>query len=188
MSLGQPRSASAVRPLSNDRGLHRNGLWWGGTGSRGRTLRQMATTGQQTTVQRWQRRLLPSDLVEAPGAARSARDWLGDSAVFALAVLIGVTNLVPTVWTRRGHTRWRRAARLDRLPAALGPAHVSVACGSPRSGPQPSRRLPAVRRRLRCSTSRSGARAATVALTGLMLLAIAISSSSTRRRAAIGCR
>jgi signal transduction histidine kinase len=56
-------------------------------------LGQMATAGHETSVQRWQRRLLPSDLVEAPGAARSARDWTVDSTVFALAVLIGIASL-----------------------------------------------------------------------------------------------
>jgi signal transduction histidine kinase len=53
----------------------------------------MAATGHQTGVHRWQRRLLPSELIEAPGAARSARDWIVDSAVFALAVLIGIASL-----------------------------------------------------------------------------------------------
>jgi signal transduction histidine kinase len=53
----------------------------------------MATTGQQTGVQGWQRRLLPSDLVAAPGAARSARDWFVDSAVFGLAIVFGFVSL-----------------------------------------------------------------------------------------------
>src|SRR5262245_3275338 len=57
----------------------------------------MATTGQQTSVQRWQRRLLPSELIEAPGAARSARDWIVDSVLFALAVMFGVFSLGASV-------------------------------------------------------------------------------------------
>jgi signal transduction histidine kinase len=57
----------------------------------------MATTGQQTSVQRWQRRLLPSELIEAPGAARSPRDWLVDSAVFGLAILLGIAGLGSSV-------------------------------------------------------------------------------------------
>jgi signal transduction histidine kinase len=57
----------------------------------------MAATGQETSVQRWQRRLLPSELTEAPGAGRSPRDWVVDSAVFALAVLLGVASLGASV-------------------------------------------------------------------------------------------
>ena len=54
---------------------------------------RMATRGQQTGVQGWQRRLLPSDLVAASGAARSARDWFVDSTVFALAIVFGAVSL-----------------------------------------------------------------------------------------------
>jgi signal transduction histidine kinase len=56
----------------------------------------VASTGQRTSVQQWQRRLLPSELIEAPGGSRSARNWFVDSAVFALAALIGVANLGTT--------------------------------------------------------------------------------------------
>jgi signal transduction histidine kinase len=68
----------------------------GGADPAGVRFGGVASTGQQTSVQRWQRRLLPSELIEAPGASRSARDWFVDSAVFALAVLIGITNLGTT--------------------------------------------------------------------------------------------
>ena len=50
---------------------------------------------ERSSIQRWQRRLLPGELSEAPGA-RSARDWFVDSALFALAVILGVVTLVQT--------------------------------------------------------------------------------------------
>ena len=55
---------------------------------------------ERSSIQRWQRRLLPGELSEAPGA-RSPRDWLVDSALFVLAVALGVVTLVQT-WDDHG--------------------------------------------------------------------------------------
>src|SRR5262245_7684310 len=67
------------------------------TRSRAYALVLMAATSEQTGVQRWQRRLLPSELIEAPGAARSARDWIVDSALFGLAIVFGLVSLGASV-------------------------------------------------------------------------------------------
>src|SRR5262249_29992121 len=45
-------------------------------------------------IHRWQRRLLPGELVLAPRTRRSPRDWLVDSALFAFAVALGLATLV----------------------------------------------------------------------------------------------
>jgi signal transduction histidine kinase len=50
---------------------------------------------ERSSSSRWQRRLLPGELSEAPGA-RSPRDWLVDSALFTLALVGGVITLVQT--------------------------------------------------------------------------------------------
>jgi signal transduction histidine kinase len=50
---------------------------------------------ERSSISRWQRRLLPGELSEAPGA-RSPRDWLVDSALFAIALVGGVITLVQT--------------------------------------------------------------------------------------------
>jgi signal transduction histidine kinase len=51
---------------------------------------------ERSGLDRWQRRLLPGELVESPGGRRTPRDWLVDSAWFLLAVVIGVAALVET--------------------------------------------------------------------------------------------
>jgi signal transduction histidine kinase len=51
-----------------------------------------------TSVPRWQRRLLPGELLEASGTGRSARDWIVDVAIFAAAVALGVVTL-STSWS-----------------------------------------------------------------------------------------
>src|SRR5262245_10007119 len=61
-------------------------------------MADIATEG--SGIQRWQRQLLPGELSESPGA-RSARDWLVDSALFAVAVILGVVTLVQT-WDDHG--------------------------------------------------------------------------------------
>jgi len=67
----------------------------------GRTLSAMADIAtERSSIQRWQRRLLPGELSESPGA-RSARDWLVDSVLFAVAVILGVVTLVQT-WDDHG--------------------------------------------------------------------------------------
>jgi signal transduction histidine kinase len=138
----------------------------------------MSTTSDQTSAQRWQRRLLPSDLVDAAGAGRSARDWLVDSAVFALAVLIGVTNLMPIVSERDAVTLvgdvllgsiaclllWVRRT----YPVAVGTFAIGAAAFSAlASGAAPIALF---------NVALRSSRRALVALTGLMLLAIAIST------------
>ena len=55
---------------------------------------------ERSSIQRWQRRLLPGELGEAPGA-RSPRDWLVDSAIFAVALAGGVITLVES-WDDHG--------------------------------------------------------------------------------------
>ena len=66
------------------------------SGPLGRTLSAVAEIAtERSSIQRWQRRLLPGELSEAPGA-RSPRDWLVDSALFALALVLGVVTLVQT--------------------------------------------------------------------------------------------
>jgi signal transduction histidine kinase len=55
------------------------------------------TTGtEQTSVPRWQRTLLPRDLLETTGDARSARDWLVDVLLFFIAIGFGVLALATT--------------------------------------------------------------------------------------------
>lgn len=62
----------------------------------GRTLSTMADIAtERSSISRWQRRLLPGELSEAPGA-RSPRDWLVDFALFAVALVGGVITLVQT--------------------------------------------------------------------------------------------
>jgi signal transduction histidine kinase len=51
---------------------------------------------ERSSLERWQRRLLPGELVEPPGARRSARDWAVDSTLFLVAIAVGVLGLVPT--------------------------------------------------------------------------------------------
>jgi signal transduction histidine kinase len=48
---------------------------------------------QQTSLARWQRPLLPGELLEAPGGRRSARDWVVDVVLFVAAIAVGVLGL-----------------------------------------------------------------------------------------------
>jgi signal transduction histidine kinase len=50
-------------------------------------------TKQQASLAGWQRPLLPGELLEAPGGKRSARDWVVDVVLFAVAVVIGVLGV-----------------------------------------------------------------------------------------------
>jgi signal transduction histidine kinase len=63
---------------------------------------------ERSSLRRWQRLLLPGDLLEAPGA-RSARDWIVDSVLFALALGVGVGALAQT-WS--AHTPFALAVDL----------------------------------------------------------------------------
>lgn len=59
-----------------------------------RTLGAMTELrNERSSLQRWQRRLLPGELVDAPGR-RSARDWIVDSALFVVALAAGIAGLV----------------------------------------------------------------------------------------------
>jgi signal transduction histidine kinase len=62
-------------------------------------MSDVATEG--TSLQRWQRRLLPGELVRESRAQRSPRDWLVDSALFVFAVAGGVATLVES-WDDHG--------------------------------------------------------------------------------------
>ena len=48
---------------------------------------------QDTGVAAWHRRLLPGEMLEAPGGRRSARDWVVDAVLFVVAFGIGFLNL-----------------------------------------------------------------------------------------------
>jgi signal transduction histidine kinase len=50
-------------------------------------------TKQQASLAGWQRPLLPGELLEVPGGKRSARDWVVDVVLFAVAVVIGVLGV-----------------------------------------------------------------------------------------------
>lgn len=67
-------------------------------------------TAQQGSVPRWQRRLLPADLLGSSRVRRSARDWFVDLALFLAAVGLGVALLAAT-WS--DHDAW--TAGLDVL-------------------------------------------------------------------------
>jgi signal transduction histidine kinase len=57
----------------------------------------MSTPAEQLTgVPRWQRRLLPAELLEEADGRRSPRDWVVDMAVFAGALGVGIAALVDT--------------------------------------------------------------------------------------------
>jgi signal transduction histidine kinase len=57
----------------------------------------MSTPAERlTSVPRWQRRLLPAELLEEADGRRSARDWVVDMAVFAGALGVGIGALVDT--------------------------------------------------------------------------------------------
>jgi signal transduction histidine kinase len=56
----------------------------------------MNGAAEPTSVARWQRRLLPADLVEIAGGRRSPRDWVVDVLLVAAALGIGVLSLQPT--------------------------------------------------------------------------------------------
>jgi signal transduction histidine kinase len=49
--------------------------------------------GPQESVARWQRRLLPGELLETPEGRRSARDWVVDTLVFVAALGAGAALL-----------------------------------------------------------------------------------------------
>ncbi len=62
-----------------------------------RTLSVMpGQAGQQSSVPRWQRAVLPGALLESGQGRRSVRDWVVDVVMFALAIGIGVVVLVST--------------------------------------------------------------------------------------------
>ena len=48
---------------------------------------------QQTSLPRWQRPLLPGELLGARGGRRSVRDWVVDVVLFGVAMVIGVLGL-----------------------------------------------------------------------------------------------
>jgi signal transduction histidine kinase len=54
----------------------------------------MTDSATQADVPRWQRRLLPGELLEAPSGRRSAHDWGVDIALFLVAIGIGLGGLV----------------------------------------------------------------------------------------------
>ena len=56
----------------------------------------MTEPAPEPVVPQWQRWLLPGELLEAPGARRSARDWLVDVALLVFAILIGALALADT--------------------------------------------------------------------------------------------
>jgi signal transduction histidine kinase len=58
----------------------------------------MTTPAEQlTSVPRWQRRLLPAELLEEADGRRSPRDWVVDSVIFLTAIGLGVVALVE-IW------------------------------------------------------------------------------------------
>jgi len=75
-----------------------------------------AVARQQASVPRWQRRLLPGELLQATGARRSIRDSVIDTVFFGLAVVTGVFALVVT------------APDHDRLTLVLDAAFGTAAC------------------------------------------------------------
>ena len=48
---------------------------------------------QSSSIARWQRRLLPAELMDATEGRRSPRDWLVDSVLFGLALAVGAAAL-----------------------------------------------------------------------------------------------
>jgi signal transduction histidine kinase len=67
-------------------------------------------------VPRWQRHLLPGDVLRAPGGRRSTRDWIVDVVMFLLAGVLGAYVLAET-WPQHG-----------RVGAILDIACGTVAC------------------------------------------------------------
>jgi signal transduction histidine kinase len=59
------------------------------------------STSRRTEVPRWQRPLLPGDLLATTGWRRSARDWVVDVLVFVAALGIGALAL-STIWDEHG--------------------------------------------------------------------------------------
>jgi signal transduction histidine kinase len=131
---------------------------------------------RQASVPRWQRRLLPGELLETAGSRRSARDWIVDVALFAAAVALGVAALSTSwsdhntagvlidvvlgtvaclaLWLRRSH------------PVGVGVLAISAgAVSSLASGAAPFALF---------SVAVRGSRQALVALAALALVAIAI--------------
>ena len=53
------------------------------------------------SVSRWQRQLLPGDLLGDVSGRRSARDWAVDAAMLVVAVTVGTLSLVAT-WDSHG--------------------------------------------------------------------------------------
>jgi signal transduction histidine kinase len=53
-------------------------------------------TERQTSVARWQRRLLPAELIDADDGRRSVRDWVVDVLLVAAALVIGALSLQST--------------------------------------------------------------------------------------------
>jgi signal transduction histidine kinase len=99
---------------------------------------------QPTSVARWQRPLLPGELLETAGGRRSARDWVVDVLLVLAALLIGVLGLYESwpdhsdamvvvdivagtavclaLWVRRQH------------PVVVGVSAVSIAAFSSMAG------------------------------------------------------
>ena len=89
---------------------------------------------QPLSVPRWQRLVLPSSMLAEPGGRRSARDWVVDLMLFALALGIGAVVLVETWSDHHGVT-----PAMDIVLGAIAavslwwrrryPAEVAVLCG-----------------------------------------------------------
>jgi signal transduction histidine kinase len=99
---------------------------------------------QPTSVPRWQRRLLPAELLEEADGRRSPRDWVVDVLVFVAAMGFGIATLVDTesdhsdagmvvdfaVGTAVCLALWVRRRR----PLAVAVAAVSIAAFSAMAG------------------------------------------------------
>jgi signal transduction histidine kinase len=60
-----------------------------------------AAMAQQGTVARWERLLAPRGLYADPGDSRTLRDWFVDTAMFLIAIGIGIAGL-SNLWDGRG--------------------------------------------------------------------------------------
>jgi len=89
---------------------------------------------QPLSVPRWQRLVLPSSMLAEPSGRRSARDWVVDILMFALALGIGAVVLIETWSNHHG-----AIAAIDIVLGSLAalslwwrrtyPAEVAVFCG-----------------------------------------------------------
>ena len=94
----------------------------------------MTSQTEQTSVSRWQRSLLPADLLETSGDRRSARDWLVDAVLFVIAIAIGTAVLVAS-WDDHnvvgGRARHRPGVDRDRRALVASDATHSPSRCSP---------------------------------------------------------